>query len=99
MKALAALLRLAAGCCLLYLSGIVFYQPLADAMPGELSRSLERIPGVGASGGFMAQILSEPPGAAVAIDGKPRGTAPFFGNVACREGEKVRLEVRAEGFE
>ena len=52
----------------------------------------------GPSKGFLARVGSQPPGAKVLIDGKVRGETPFLGNVACTQGQKIQLEIKAEGY-
>ncbi|MEO1086190.1 MAG: PEGA domain-containing protein [Acidobacteriota bacterium] len=98
MDRLAALCRAASAACALALAITVFSGPLLTLLPDRLSSTLDAIPGIGASRGFVAQILSEPTGATVRIDGVERGTTPFFGNAQCRRGNEVAIEVQAEGY-
>ncbi|MEM1179448.1 MAG: PEGA domain-containing protein [Acidobacteriota bacterium] len=99
MPGLAALCRLAAAACALALAVIVFAGPLLALLPTSISSNLDAIPGLGSSRGFVAQILSEPSGAGVWIDGVERGTTPFFGNVQCRGDRPITIEVKGPGFQ
>jgi len=90
---------LAALCGVVFVSGI-FWGSIQEAVaPSGVVSVRDLLSGVsGPSRGFHARILSAPAGADVAIQGKPRGQTPFFGNVSCREGEEVVIEVSAKGF-
>lgn len=96
---LADLCRLLAAVALLAAVVLFFELPLRAlaAKVGAMESPLGSI--FGPSAGFMAAIGSQPSGAAVKIDGKKRGVTPFLGNVACHQGEKVKIEIELAGFE
>ncbi|MEO1369490.1 MAG: PEGA domain-containing protein [Acidobacteriota bacterium] len=98
MEKLVAPFRAGAAACALALSIFVFSDPLLTVLPPTVATTLDAVPGLGSSRGFVAQILSEPTGASVRIDGVERGTTPFFGNVQCRAGSDVEIEVAADGY-
>lgn len=78
-----------------------FRQPLAHTVFPDLERWAAEtgIHALGPAPGFLLQAASVPPGGTLLVDGEPRGALPFFGNVICRAGDEVRLEVRLEGYE
>lgn len=53
----------------------------------------------GPAKGFLARIDSVPSGAHIRIEGKDRGETPFLGNVSCRKGDKIHVEVSAPGYQ
>ncbi|MCG8454771.1 MAG: PEGA domain-containing protein [Holophagales bacterium] len=93
--------RWVASLSFLTLALTLFHHPILESLVPRLGEGLARI-GLQSSNpapGFMAEVLSTPSGAEVRIDGAHRGTTPFFGNVRCKEGETVTLEVHRAGFE
>ena len=80
MNRLAQLCRVLAAASALVFALALFQGPLLGRLPATVSDQLEGLPGIGASSGFVAQIVSEPAGAKVWIDGRERGETPFFGN-------------------
>lgn len=91
-------LRLTAGAAWLALALLVFRVPLARAVhPIARAVGLDaRL--VPAASGFLLRVSSEPPGARLWVDGVERGMVPLFTNVACGEGEIVRLRVARDGL-
>lgn len=89
---------LAAACALVASVGL-WSDPVA-ALVDKLSagRVSWSLPGAGAAPGFNARIETVPSGAEVRVDGQDRGTTPFLGNIVCREGEPVSIEVSKKGF-
>ena len=92
----APLFRLAGAACALVLALALFQAPLRQISPA-VEDVMTTLPGMGASRGFVMQVLSTPSGAEIRIDSQPRGTTPFFGNVTCRDGQEVAIEVIGEG--
>lgn len=98
-------LRLVSALALLVAVLGFFRQPLAHSVFPGVFPGLERWAaeaGIGALGpapGFLLRADSVPPGGTLFVDGEPRGTLPFFGNVICRAGDEVRLEVRLDGYQ
>ena len=97
--------RLVRAACVLVLAVALFERPLAITWgggepggTGTLARIAERVGFGGATRGFHVQVLSSPVGGRVAIAGRYRGEAPFFGNVPCRDGDEITLEVTAKDF-
>ena len=96
MSRWSSLLRLAGAACALTLAVSLFQSPLLRRLPPEWAEEVAAtLPGFGPSRGFVTQVLSMPAGAEVWIDGQRRGTTPFFGNVTCREGAEVTIDVVA----
>lgn len=54
---------------------------------------------LGPASGFQVRARSEPQGGELWVDGSYVSTLPVLGNVVCRNGEAVELEVRLEGFQ
>ena len=98
MRSLAPFVQVLAAVCALVLAAALFQGPLLGRMPPGVADAASKLPGFGASQGFVAQILSEPSGAEVRIDGVLRGTTPFFGNARCRADEEIVIEVVADGY-
>lgn len=98
-RKLADLCGLLAAIALLAAVLLVFELPLRAlaAKAGAMDNPLGSL--FGPSAGFMARIGSRPSGAAIIVDGKKRGVTPFLGNVACHQGEKVKIEIELAGFE
>jgi hypothetical protein len=76
--------------------------PLARVLPG-LDRGLaatgiDAAFQLGPAPGFNLRANSVPPGAELWVDGKLKGPLPMLGNVICRSGRKVELEVRLDGY-
>jgi PEGA domain len=98
-RRLAACLRLIASVALLAAVVAFFYFPLAAVFGPLLQRAgLASVFQGSASPGFVLQVVSQPPGAAVQIDGAARGTTPAMLNVWCRNGDEVELVVSKEGY-
>lgn len=94
----AELCRLLAAVALLA-AVLMLFQPPLRLLVAKVAGGGNPVAGfLGPSKGFLARIGSQPPGATVLIDGKARGVTPFLGNVACAQGEKVRLEIEAAGY-
>ncbi len=95
---LAGLFRLLAALSLLVAALVFFELPLRllAARAGAIGNPLAGL--FGPAPGFMATIQSQPPGAAIRIDGKNRGVTPFLGNVAGRQGERVAVEIALAGY-
>ena len=94
----AAWLRLLAALAWLVAVLLFFRDPLALAWrPAAgtlgLDALLER-----PAAGFLLRATSVPPGGLLFVDDTERGRLPLFANVPCREGDKVRLTVVAEGW-
>lgn len=98
MNRLANPVRVLAAAAALVFALALFQGPLLGRLPATVGDRIEKLPGLGASRGFVAQIASEPAGAKVSIDGRARGETPFFGNATCRAGDTVVIEIVAEGF-
>jgi len=97
-RRLAAGLRLVAAAAGLALVLLVFRVPLARAvLPVTRSVGLDGFLFPAASG-FLLRVTSLPPGGRLWVDGVDRGTVPLFTNVACGEGQLVRLRVAREGW-
>ena len=103
--------RLAAAICGLGVALSIFFGPLLGLFGAEdlagLEKTLEetvledipaRLSGAARNEGFHVRILSEPSGAEVTIQGKPKGQTPFIGNVKCHNEEEVIFEVSMKGF-
>ncbi len=96
---LAGCLRGLSGLALVVLALAVFWQPLRAVLGPKEVPVVQKVPLPRvlrpSAKGFMVRVVSEPRGATVWIDGEERGRAPFFGNVACDEGQEVMIEVTA----
>ncbi|MEM8930870.1 MAG: hypothetical protein AAGE94_06835 [Acidobacteriota bacterium] len=90
------LLRLWIACCGLALVTLVFRLPLSQEIWPRAFTLAEMSSGQAAPG-FVVNVTAEPTMGAVWIDGVERGPIPFFGNVRCRDGDAVTIEVRTAG--
>ncbi len=100
---LALVLRVVSGLSLVVLALAVFWRPLnlvlGPKMPTSIQQiGLPRMLQPKAATGFMVRVVSEPSGGRVSINGAERGSAPFFGNVACQDGQEVTLVVEKQGY-
>lgn len=96
---LASLFRLLAALALLAAALLFFAAPLRT-LAARLERGGNPLAGVfGPAPGFLARIDSRPKGASIRIDGRDRGKTPFLGNVACSRGEKIAIEIEAQGYQ
>ena len=99
---LVAALRLLAAGSGLALALVLFARPLGQALgpAAELAEGQARRAWPGAQGGakgFVVLASSEPPGARLVVDGRPRGRTPMVANVACRDGASVQLRLELPG--
>lgn len=53
---------------------------------------------LGPAPGFQLRATSVPRGADLWVNGRLKSSLPVLGNVECRSGERVELEVRKEGY-
>lgn len=101
-RCLAAALRWVAALATLAAVVLLFRAPLAHTLLPGLDRTLS-VSGVdaalhlGPAPGFQLRAASEPPGGELFADGEALGTLPLLGNVVCRNGQEVELEVRLAG--
>ena len=103
MTRLSPVLRLIASAALLVTVVAFFYRPLylvlgPEVLPTAYRLGLPALFQRSSAPGFVLQITSRPPGAAVLVDGVPRGTTPSMLNVVCSEGKDVALTLRKEGL-
>ena len=96
-------LRLLSALALLCLAVAVFWQPLQRVLAPGAAPALRQLPlpkifGPRPAEGFMVRVVSRPSGATVRIDDTERGSTPLFGNVACQDGQDVRIAVAKQGF-
>lgn len=99
-RRLVAALRWVAAVALLVAVVSLLREPLGHVLPGfdgTLNTS-----GLGAAlgpaPGFLIRADSVPKGASLWIDGEAHGTLPLLGNVVCRDGDEVKLEIRLDGY-
>lgn len=76
--------------------------PLARVLPG-LDRGLaatgiDSVFQLGPAPGFNLRAGSVPAGGELWVDGELMGPLPILGNVICRSGKTVELEVRLDGY-
>jgi hypothetical protein len=93
MKA-AQVFRILAALQALALAILLFQAPLRDALAELRADALTED---GDPNAFMVQIVSDPSGATITIDGRDRGATPFIGNVPCRVDQKVTIEIAKPG--
>ena len=95
----AEICRLLAAFALLAAVLLLFELPLRAGL-AQVLRSSNPLAGLfGPARGFFARIDSQPSGAKIRIDGKNRGETPFLGNVDCRQGDKVEIEIEAKPYQ
>ena len=100
---LARVLRVLSGLSLVVLALAIFWRPLNLVIGPKLPNSIQeiglpRLLQPKAAKGFLVRVVSEPRGGRVSINGAERGSAPFFGNVVCGDGQEVTLVVEKQGF-
>jgi hypothetical protein len=82
---------------------LLFRAPLARVLPGLdrglAATGLDSAFRLGPAPGFNLRADSVPSGAELWIGGELKGTLPMLGNVICRSGDSVELEVRLDGYE
>lgn len=98
-RRLVATLRWVAAVALLVAMVSLLREPLAHVLPGfDGTLNTSGIDSVfGPAPGFLVRASSKPAGGTLWIDGELQGSLPLIGNVVCRDGDEVQLEIRLDG--
>lgn len=97
-RRLAAVARLVAAASWLVLAVAFFRVPIAQAVrPMAQAAGIVHLLDL-SDPGFVLRLVSVPPGGRLFVNGEDRGPAPLVTNVACRDGERVRLRVVLDGL-